>query len=181
MKECTHYQRQMIDCAEDKLGPQERKQLLEHMKNCSTCAQEYQQIVRLFGVIAQGRVPLPQRSSFDRIRAAARTQKHERDHTDWKRLIRILIPAFAVAALILITIKPAHQIVEISIPVANLIEDDEIADIVIAGVVDISLIQEIASMEEYLSFDNEEAIEEMTREEKDEFVNSLNRKYAIGT
>ena len=85
------------------------------------------------------------------------------------------------AALLLITLKPRDPTVEISIPVANLIEDEAIANIAVAGLVNSSLVEEMARMEEFLSFDNDEAIAEMSREERKTLVNFLNRKYTTGT
>lgn len=181
MKNCTRFKQQMLDCAEDKLGTRERNRLLEHIKVCATCAREYQQIRKLFSIMADDRVPLPEQSSFDRIRAAAKRQAPRHEYETLKILSRIFVPALALAAILVITLRPTKPTVEMSIPVANLLEDDEIAGFVINGIVDKPLVQEIASMEEYLSFDCDEAIEEMTREEKRLLVNSLNKKYAIGT
>ena len=41
--------------------------------------------------------------------------------------------------------------------------------------------KELISIEDHLSFDAEEAIEELTVDEKRELLDVLNQKYAIGT
>jgi predicted anti-sigma-YlaC factor YlaD len=181
MNSCVRFQQMMIDCIERQIKETVCEGLLEHTKMCSACAREYRQIQNLLGILAEDRVSLPPQESFDRIEAKVRQKVFKPKVSMVKRVGRILIPTLAIAAVLFILLKPRSHTVDMSIPVANLIEDEEIARIAVAGIIDRALIDEIVSMEEHLSFDNEEVIEEMTYEEKCALVNYLNRKYAIGT
>jgi hypothetical protein len=78
-------------------------------------------------------------------------------------------------------LRPKNDKIEISIPVVDLIEDGEIASMAIAGILDRDTFEGILAMEDHVLPDNEEAIDEMTRSEKNEFIISLHRKYPLGT
>jgi predicted anti-sigma-YlaC factor YlaD len=181
MKDCILYQEEMIDHLDGRLRAEASKKLLAHLAICSECREEYRLLERLYGILDEDRISLPPRSVLENVKVRAREKASRSKRASLRQLTRILIPTFAVATLIILMLRGKEDTVEISVPVANLIEDEEIADIAISGIVDRALLEEISDVEEYLSFDNDEAIQEMTHSQKQELINVLNRKYANGT
>ena len=95
-------------------------------------------------------------------------------------LAEILVPTLAVAALLLIILWPRNGTVEFNVPVAELIEDEEIAGLVFAGIVDDEMMEDFIIIENHLVSDYEEAIDELTPEEEEELVVALSRKFMPG-
>jgi hypothetical protein len=123
---------------------------------------------------------LPPEATFERIKLAARMHVAYPRRRFFRQLLKVSLPVFALTAMFLILLRPRVETVEMSIPVANLLEDDEIAEFAIAGIVSTDILHEIDDLEEQFFIDTEEAIGEMSKEEKNELVRSLYRKYAIG-
>lgn len=181
MSTCRKFRDQMIDCIEQQLKSDQQKQLHDHLARCAECNLEYQKLQRLFDLLGKDTLTLPARESFEAMKIAARQQvPHFRPFTV-KNLARVLVPVFAAAVIFLIMLRPKNDKIEISIPVADLIEDGEIASMALAGILDRDTFEGILAMEDHVLPDTEEAIDEMTSSEKNEFIISLNRKYPLGT
>jgi hypothetical protein len=171
----------MIDFLEQQLTSEVHNELLEHMKQCTACAREYRELQELHEIMGRDAVTLPSEQTFEGMKVAARQQALHQRRGVLKQLTRVLLPAFAVAAILLFVLRPRVDTLEMSIPVANLLEDREVAEIAVAGIVNKDILDEIEGLEEQLFLSTEEAIEEMSKEEKREFVTALYQKYAIGT
>jgi hypothetical protein len=182
MKKCARYQQQMIDCIEDQLTKEAHDELLEHIERCAVCAREYRQLRALYEVVDKDRVAFPAGECFEKIKMASsqRVVLPNKRFT-FKQLARILVPVFAVTVIFVMLFSRRNDVIEINIPVTNLIEDEEIAEIAFAGIVDENIFDEIMDMENYLTFDNDDEIEEMTIEEKNELIDSLYQRYALDT
>ena len=181
MRECERYQQQMIEYLEDQLAGDAYRELLEHIVQCAVCAQEFNRLKQLYRVMDEDEVTLPSVEFFERVKLTSRQRVTQRRRVTFDRLARILVPALAVAAILLVVFGRLDDTVEINIPVTNLIEDQEIADIVFAGIVNEEVFNEIIGMEDYLAFDNDDEIEDMTIEERKELVDALYQRYALDT
>jgi anti-sigma factor RsiW len=181
MKKCAHYRTQLIDLLENGLSDEARDELLAHIAHCQQCAQECSKLRKLDEVMNRDQVILPPVQTFERMKLAARHQVMRPRHEFLRRLLKVSVPAFALAAVIVLVVRGRVETVEISVPVENLLEDTEIAAIAVAGVVDRDILDEIGELEDVLQFDTDDVIDEMSGEEKKELVNSLYEKYAIGT
>jgi hypothetical protein len=180
MKKCAHYTEQIIDLLENQLTNRARGELLGHIEHCAECAQEYKKLQKLNEVMNRDELTLPPEATFERIKLAARMQVAYPRRRFFRQLLKVSLPVFALTAMLLIFLRPRVETVEMSIPVANLLEDEEIAEFAIAGIVSTDILHEIDDLEEQFFIDTEEAIGEMSKEEKNELVRSLYRKYAIG-
>jgi hypothetical protein len=178
---CRKFRDQIVDCSEQQLNGDQQKQLLDHLSHCAECNMEFQKLQRLFDLLGNDALTLPPRESFEAMKIAARQQVPRYRPFTVKNLARVLIPVFAAAAIFFIVLRPKNDKIEISIPVVDLIEDGEIASMTIAGILDRDTFEGILAMEDHVLPDNEEAIDEMTRSEKNEFIISLHRKYPLGT
>ncbi|KPL12955.1 hypothetical protein AMJ74_05900 [candidate division WOR_3 bacterium SM1_77] len=181
MKKCARYQQQMIDCIEDQLTKEAHDELLEHIERCAACAREYRQLRALYEVMDKDRVALPAGECFEKIKMASSQRVVLPKRITLKQLARILVPVLAVTVIFVMLFSRRNDVIEINIPVTNLIEDEEIAEIAFAGIVDEDIFDEIMDMEKYLTFDNDDEIEEMTIEEKNELIDSLCQRYALDT
>lgn len=180
MKECAYYTELIIDLLENQLTDRARGELLGHIERCAECAQEYKKLQKLNEVMNRDELTLPPEATFERIKLAARTQVVYPRHRFFSQLLKVSLPVFALAAMLLILLRPRVETVEMSIPVVNLLEDDEIAEFAIAAIVSRDILDEIEDLEEHFPIDTEDAIGEMSKEEKNELVRSLYEKYAIG-
>jgi len=181
MKKCARYQQQMIEYIENQLAIDVHHELLEHIEHCAVCAQEFRRLRKLYKVMDEDEVTLPSGEFFDRVKLASSQPVAHQKRIAFTRLARILVPVLVVTAIFLVLFSRRSDVVEINIPVTNLIEDEEIASIAFAGVVNEEVFDEIMDMEYYLTFDNNDEIEEMTIEEKNELIDSLYQRYALDT
>ena len=181
MKDCKNRKEMLIDLLEDQLSSKDRTELLKHIKHCAYCAREYSKLQELNRLMDRDRVEYPSEDTFERMKASARQKVQYTRRRLLGRLFKISVPALAMAVLLLFILRGRVETVDVSVPVAHLLEDEEIAHIAIAGIVSTDLMREIESLEEQLSFDADEAIEELSTHQRSELVSSLRRKYAAGT
>jgi anti-sigma factor RsiW len=181
MRDCGNRKKKLIDLLEDQLSGEDRTELLEHLKHCVHCAREYNKLQKLRRVMDSDRVKYPSEDTFERMKSLARQSVLHPRPKLLGRLFKVSVPAFALAVLLLFVLRGRVETVDMSIPVAHLLEDEEIAEIAVAGVVSKDLVREIEVLEEQLTFDADEAIEELSIQQRNELVSSLRRKYAAGT
>ena len=181
MSKCLHYQQQMVEYIENQLARDVQREMFEHIKHCAVCAQECRRLRKLYKVMDEDEVTLPSEDFFEKVKSASRQQVVQQRRMTLTRLARVLVPALAITAIVLVVFSRRNDVVEINIPVTNLIEDEEIAGIAFAGIVNEEVFDEIMNMEDCLVFDNDDEIEEMTIEEKNEFIDSLYHRYALNT
>lgn len=181
MKKCEEFMKQMVDCFEKQLSPANRMRLLAHLEECADCRNEYRRLENLYEIMAKDVVTLPSQEYFERTRVAVRGKGLRSKRLSLKGFLKVLIPTCAAAAILMIVLRQPSKTIYYSIPVDYLIEDVEIAEVAIEGIIDKDIAREIIAMEDYLSLDTDEIIEEFSDDEKKEFVNSLYDKYRIGT
>jgi len=181
MKVCGWVEKHVIDYFDNGLNDADRKKLLSHVAQCPDCKREYQKYERLYRVMSEDEVVLPPVGAFDEIRENSRRETTGSRRLVLKRMSRILLPALAVAAILLVVLWPRNETVEFGVPVATLIEDEDIAFLAVAAIVDEDMMHEFAAIEYYLLLETEQAIEELTADEKSDFINSLHQRNPTGT
>lgn len=181
MKTCSWIRDHIIEYFDGALNGSEREDLLSHVSQCPQCRQEYMRYARLYSLINEDAVPLPPDGVLERIKANARGKEVSASQTTPRRIWRILFPALAAAAVLLVILWPRDRTVEFSVPVATLIEDEDIASIAVAGVVNEDMVRDLAAIEYYLIPEIEQAIDELTVDEKIKFVNCLHDRFRTGT
>ena len=180
MKKCEEFMKHMVDCLERQISPEDHTRLLAHIEKCARCKKEYLRLEKLYRIMEKDDVTLPPREYFQTIKVAARERRVRPKRLSLKGVLKILIPTFAAAAILLLVLRPSGSTIDYIIPVDNLIEDEEIAEVAIDGIINEDVAREIIAMEDYLHVDTDELIEEFTADEKKEFVNSLHEKYPVG-
>jgi anti-sigma factor RsiW len=181
MKDCQDRREQIIDLLEDQLSVADRAELMEHIKRCANCAEEYNKLKNLGRVMASDRIEYPPKDVFERMKSAARQKVVYPNRRLLRRLFKVSVPAFALAVILFFILRSQPDTVDMNIPVAHLLEDEEIAEIAVTGIINNDLVKKIEVMEEQLSFNTDEAIEEMSAEQRHELVSSLRRRYTVGT
>lgn len=181
MKNCRYRRKHLIDLLEEQLSDEGRAELLEHMEHCAKCAQEYSKLMNLNRIMDGDRVEYPSADTFERMKSVARRKVLHPKRRLVGRLFRVSAPVFALALILFFLLRGRDETVDMSIPVAHLLEDSEIAEIAMTGIVSTDLVREIESLEEVLTFDADDAIDEMSREQRSALVNSLRRRFAAGT
>ena len=183
MKDCTRARKQLVELIEEELAPFEREEMLEHISHCAKCTREYRELKKLYGLMKADTVSLPPAEIFDEMRRNV----HPHGRLSGRRsklprfLAEVLVPVLGVAALLLIILWPRNGTVEFNVPVTELIEDEEIAGLIFARTVDNEMLKELIIIEGHLLPAYEEAIDELTPEEEEEFILALNRKFIPGT
>lgn len=173
----------MVDFLEEQVSSSEREELSNHLDRCPACAREFQELKRLLGILDEDEVILPTTEVFDKMKAGIRLQRTYSKPISRLRVIlpKVLVPAFITAVLLLIFLWPRNGTVEFSIPVTDLIEDEDIAAIVLMGTIDKRMAKELAAVEDCFLPATEEAIDELTINEGEALIIALNRKYPSGT
>jgi anti-sigma factor RsiW len=181
MNICNDCQKMLADLIEGELTPEQTKELVQHLNDCRICTREYEKLKKLYGLMDQDEIELPPREFFERMRSTVKEKAAHRRRFPLKDIARILVPAFAAAAILVLIFRPANNAVEWSIPVSSLIEDEDVAYLAIKGIVTEDVAEDLISLEDQLSFDTEEEIEGLTSEEKKELIDIINQKYTVGT
>lgn len=180
MNVCEEFKDKVIDLVENQLSGQKCKKYYEHMQHCSQCQREYTAVKNLFEMLDKEKIILPEESFFDELRLKVRKEKLHFHPFALKNIIKVLIPICAAAAILLIFSRPSTT-VEITVPTSALLEDEDVASLSLARVIDEELINEMSAVENDWSFDIDETIEGMTEEERTELIENLYEKYGNGT
>lgn len=183
MKACARIRKELIDYLEGNLNKKEERVVIEHLAACPKCAAELQELKNLYGVLKEDEVILPEKEFFDNLLKELRQKEivfAPKKRTVLFDIFKIVASAIAVL-LIIIILNRNDETVELSIPFRVLLEDQEIADLSLAGVVDEQFIKEMSVVESYVSAPLDEAVEELSEFEKTEFVENLYKKYLQGT
>lgn len=97
----------------------------------------------------------------------------------FQKLLRIFVPIFAAAIILLILSRP-ERTVEIAVPTSALIADRELASLSLSGVIDEELIEQMSIVDNYLPLQIDETIDDLTSEEQAVLVEQLYEKYGNG-
>ena len=181
MNKCSRYRTLLVSLLEDELSPAMREELLQHIAECTQCALEYSRLQKLGEVMTEDEVVLPREGRFEMMKQRVRQQAIRPRRRLFGRLAKVFVPACALAAALSMIFRGRGETVEMSIPVAHLLEDRDIAEIAMSGIVSRDVLEEIGELEGDMVTDTDEMIDEMSDFEKKELVNSLYEKYAIGT
>jgi predicted anti-sigma-YlaC factor YlaD len=181
VKFCGWIEKRVIDFLENGLSDVERKRLLSHIAQCPDCKREFQKYERLYRVMSEDEVVVPPAGAFEEIWDNIRQETTRSRRLALRRMSRILVTALAAAAILLVVLWPRNETVEFGVPVAKLMEDEDIASLAVAAIVDEEMADELAAIEYYLLPETEQAIEELTADEKNDFINSLHQRYPTGT
>ncbi len=178
MKNCQAFKRKIVDYIEDQLTEYEHEEFKEHLQRCKQCQTEYSKVKKLYEVLDNDTVILPEQAFFDSLKIKLRQKNWVPRKSYIKRIIKILVPVFAAAIIVLLLNQP-DKTVEMRVSVSVLLEDEEIAVLGLSGVINEELIDELSVVEEYLSFEVDVTIDELSEEEQAEFIKNLYEKYNI--
>lgn len=179
MNICAEFKRKIIDYIENQLIEHEHKKFKEHLQYCEQCQSEYSRVKRLYEVLDKDEVILPENEFFENLRTKVRQKKIVLRRFNTQKIMRIFVPVLAAAAAILLLLNRPSRTVEITVPMAALLDDKEIASLGLGGVINEELINDLLVVEEYISSETDETIDELTEEEQVEFIESLYKKYGI--
>jgi len=180
MNICTEFENKLVAFIENQLTSEEHRKFEDHLKSCSICQKEYAAIGKLYEILNRDEVKLPAPDFFESLKIKVRQKVivPRRSYVPW--IIKIMVPAFAAAVLLLILYRP-NQNMEMNVPVSNLLEDREVASYAINKLVNEDLMKELTVIEEYLPSELDESLDELTAKEKIELIKDLSEKFKIGT
>ncbi|UCD19294.1 MAG: zf-HC2 domain-containing protein [candidate division WOR-3 bacterium] len=171
----------IVEYLDGALSGSDKQDLLYHLSKCPRCSHEYEKHAELYRIMREDEVVFPPAAVFDHIKEKARQAASGRVRVTFTRSLRFLLPAAAAAIMLLVVIWPRGRTVEFGVPVATLIEDVDIASIAVAAVIDEDMAHDLSTIEYYLFPETEQAIDELTADEKNELVNFLQERYPVGT
>ncbi|OPX18266.1 hypothetical protein BXT86_02095 [candidate division WOR-3 bacterium 4484_100] len=181
MRQCRKYRDKLLDYIEQELSQKEQAELMEHLKHCPECKREYEALSNLYQMLENDEVELPAPQFFERLKERVRQQEFRpRSRPLWNYL-KIFLPVAATAVLLFILLAPKPQSVEISVFVSDLLDDNEIACLAIDGVVDEDLIDELVSIEEHLTDNLDDMLNDLTLQQKTQLLKELYKKYEFDT
>lgn len=180
MNICTEFNKKINDYIENQLTEYEHKKFKEHLQRCKQCQVEYSKVKRLYEILDKDAVILPEQEFFENLKIRVRQKTWVPRKSYIKRILKILVPVFAAVIIFVLLNKP-DKTVEMRVSIAALLEDKEIASLGLKGVINEELVSELSVVEQYLSFDVDETIDKLTKEEQAEFIKNLYEKYNIDT
>ncbi len=178
MKECKEFCARISDFVKGMMSAEDKKKLEEHLKQCAFCQKEYEATVKLFGFLDRDAVPMPEPEFFENLKTKIRQRVILTKTSYFPKLIRVLVPV-AIAAIALIVLYKPSKTIEMSIPVANLLEDREIASYTLTKIVDQELVNDLDEIERSFSTEIEEELKGLSEQERIEFIKGLFKKYGI--
>ena len=181
MRQCRKYRDKLLDYIEQELSQKELTELKEHLKQCPECKQEYEALSNLYLLLENDEVELPAPQFFDRLKKRVRQQEFKPRSRPFWNYLKIFLPVAATSVLLLILLVPKPQSVEISVSVSDLLEDNEIACLAINGVVDEDLIDELVSIEEHLTDNLDDMLNDLTLQQETRLLKELYKKYKFDT
>jgi predicted anti-sigma-YlaC factor YlaD len=180
MNTCKKFKGKLLDYLEHQLSDAEHREFDEHLQQCSLCQKEYRALTKLYNILDKDKVILPEAQFFDDLKIKVRQKDiTPRRLSVWK-ITRVLVPVAVTAAIVLFFYKPSKT-TEIAVPVADLLEDRNIASLALSRLVDDALVDEFSEIEDQFLFDIDDALNEFTDEQKEQFIKVLYEKYEMGT
>ncbi|MGB3478899.1 MAG: zf-HC2 domain-containing protein [bacterium] len=175
MRICQEFKDKVIDYIEHAMPEQERNRFEQHLNCCEYCQKEYTRVSKLYELFDKDVVPVPEQAFFDKLKTSVRQREIRLRKFRVSRLVKVLIPAFAVVMLTLYVLRPGKT-VRISVPTSVLLEDETIAEITLGGIIDDKLINELIVVEDNLPIDINEMIPGLNDVEKAEFIEILDKE-----
>jgi predicted anti-sigma-YlaC factor YlaD len=180
MNTCKKCKEKLLDYLEHLLSDAEQKEFEEHLQQCSSCQKEYLSLKKLYGILDRDEVILPETQFFDDLKVTVRQKDSTPQRSSVWKITRVLIPVAVTAAIVLLLYQPS-QTTEISVPVADLLEDRDIASYALSQIVDDALVNELTGIEDQFMYDIDEILDELSAEQKAQFIKVLYEKYGLGT
>jgi predicted anti-sigma-YlaC factor YlaD len=175
MRICQEFKDKVIDYIEHAMPEQERNRFEQHLNSCKHCQQEYTRVKELYELLDKDVVPVPEQAFFDELKISVRQREIRLRKFRVSRLVKVLIPAFAVVMLALYVLRPENT-VRISVPTSVLLEDETIAKISLGGIIDDKLVNDLIVVEDDLPIDIDETIHGLSDVEKAEFIEILDKE-----
>lgn len=175
MRICQEFKDKVIDYIEHAMPEQERNRFEQHLNSCKHCQQEYTRVKELYELLDKDVVPVPEQAFFDELKISVRQREIRLRKFRVSRLVKVLIPAFAVVMLALYVLRPENT-VRISVPTSVLLEDETIAEISLGGIIDDKLVNDLIVVEDDLPIDIDETIHGLSDVEKAEFIEILDKE-----
>lgn len=177
MKICTWINKIMVDRLEGELSSKDNKMFDTHLASCTSCQREFAQLKKLYAHLHDERMPELDDGYWEEVRQRVRQQYIPlRPQRSWiRKLVPVAVPVIAACIALVVFIKRSPQTIEMTmtVPVAELLEDEDIAAITLQHMVFDDLIEDFEVIEESLPLDFDETLSEMTSQEKQLFIKML--------
>lgn len=180
MKMCRYVRKMIIDYYEGSLPDNEMERIQKHLAECESCQAGYSAHKKLCSLLDSDEIPLPAPGVFDGIRRRSRQHAWSPSRSrrlGISRIIRILLPAGITVLLAIMIFWPRNGTVELSVSSSDLLQDEDIADMTLPGVVNEELISDFVVVERYLPSTIDDMLSEFTDSERDEFIRRLYLEY----
>lgn len=175
MKDCKDKER-LIDFLEGTMSPEELTLFKKHLEECDLCRNESIELKKLYDLIDKDEVLLPEREFFEQLKENIRKKEIPLRKSIWKTF-GILAPAFGLIIFLILSNIKREEFVEVSIPTALLLQDENFNNLLLDRILNDELMDQFRIIEEYIQADAEQALMEMTLDERDEFINLIMSKY----
>lgn len=175
MRKCGFNER-VIDYIEGALGVDDSLTFEEHLKTCELCQREVNEIKKVYEIMDKDVVPEVEKEFFERLKVQVRQMEIVHKRPYW-RIFRILVPIFAVLALIVVPKLRHENRVEISISVSNLVETGELNYLLLDRVIDEEILSQFEILEEDFTSNIESGLEELSVDEKKNLIESIRKRY----
>ncbi len=179
MSTCKEFKSRLIDLIEENLSREECEKLEKHRAQCTSCQREYLGLRRLYDVLDQDEVPLPTDEHFERMRTTARQRTIPFRSSIIRKIAQVLVPAAMVAALFVLLYRP-EKTVEMWVPTTTLLQDRDVAGLSLQGVVTEELVNDLLVIEDDVSPNIDEMLNELSAQEQKDFVDHMMAKYGNG-
>lgn len=182
MSRCS-YQKHAIDYAEGKLDLELKSEFELHLTQCHDCQVLYKEVVSLYNLLKQDQIIEPNTETWNYLRRSIREEARikPRPWLRWLKLSPLLIPAMAAGLLFIVMHHRSSGVIEYPVPVENIIQNHDLDLISLDNLVDDSLYQQLISLETYFEPAVNDAIEQLSNDEKESLINMVEEQYGRRT
>ncbi|MGQ9664025.1 MAG: anti-sigma factor family protein [bacterium] len=175
MKVCK-FRDKIIDYIEGLLDEPQKAIFENHIKRCDACQKELSEMERFYEIMDKDTIPILEEVVFAHIKQRARQEEIVLRKPRWK-IWNIFVPVLGALVFILLLSIHKEQILEISVPISTLLQDQDFSALLLERIVDNNMVSQFNSLEEFFYADIEQGLRELTVDESKQFIEIMNEKY----
>jgi hypothetical protein len=181
MKDCG-YRDCLIDYIEVPLNETRRQEIEEHLQKCPACATEIVRLRRLYGLLNDDPVVVPEPGFWRQVQDRVRQEEvmlpaqSPRSSFAWWKLAPVLVPVL-VAVVVLVFLPRPPRTISIPVSLENVIHGSNLDSLMLDRMIDDQLVESLNQIEPDFEAKLDEVITELNHAEKEALIKKIIDQY----
>lgn len=176
MKNCK-YRDKVINYIDGQLNYQEAYDFESHLKTCGSCQKEIIEFKRVYEILDNDEVPVPEQGFFDKLRIRIRMKEIILKPSPVWQITRIAAPVLAVLVVVFLIFNKPRGTIEITVPISSLLQNEDFNNLLLDRIIDDKVVTHFTTLEDYFTPNIEEYLNEFSEDEKVEFIKIITEKF----